>query len=256
MSKKKFIILSVVIGVLILIAYRWQSSENTPDTVRPEAEQPPQSEQNKKSIPPPPPPQSSVEPTEDSSSTAGFLPTKMEDPKRFEIFDKHLKEMAQCLKLKMNPLDPQSELSFETYNAVISPELGDIVTQETAWTVSDIRTKSGEVRRIHVQRGDDADDAGSRTLKYYAMDKDGSQKEIPLPKEQTHNPSDSLIASLESDGELLGTSSARLIYYKSGDDSLVVERNGKIYSFELSHGAKVYRCTGADSAETMKCQCE
>lgn len=258
MSKKQIIILSIVIGILVFIAYRWQSSENTPDTLRPEVEESSEkSGVSKTNIPPPPPPVVSSESLGESSASAGFLPTKIEDPKRFEVFQSHLKEMSQCLKLKMNPLDPQSELSFETFNAVISPDLGDILTQETAWTVTDIRTKSGEIRRIHVQRGVDGDDgSATRTLKYYSVDKDGSQKEIPLPQEQTVNPSDTLIASLESDGDLMGNSVARLIYYKGGDDLLFVERSGKIYSFELSRNGRTYRCTGADSAETMKCDCK
>lgn len=252
MSKTKIIILAVVVGLLIFFGYRWQSSENTPDTVKP----PVAPEQDKKNIPPPPPPQTSAVPAKDVSASAGFLPTQMEDPQRFEMFQKHLKEMSQCLHVKMNSLDPQSELSFDTFSSAISPELGDIVTKEMAWAVTDIRTKTGEVRRIHIERNFDADEGAPRLLKYYSVEADGSQKEIPLPKEQTTNPTDTLVASLEADGDLIGNSSAQLVYYKNGDDMMFVERNGKIYSFEVPHEGKTYSCTGADSSETMKCACK
>lgn len=258
MSKNKIIILAVVIGVLVFIAYRWQSSEHTPDTVRPEIEKSEEKSGSvKKNIPLPPPPQLASKTTGNEAASAGFLPTQMEDPKRFEVFQNHLKEMAQCLSIKINSLDPQSELSFETFNAAISPDLGDVLAQKNAWTLTDIRTSSGEVRRIFVEHDLDGGEVSApRTLRYYSLGKDGSQNEIPLPKEQTINPSETLIASLESDGDLLGNSVARLVYYKNGDDLMVVERSGKIYSFELPHGGKTYRCSGADASETMKCECK
>lgn len=256
MSKKKIIIISIIVGILVLIAYRWQSSEDTPDTVNPESEG--LKGGSIKSIPAPPPPIQRTDEKKNIASTddAGFLPTQMEDPERFEVFQKNLKDMAQCLNIKINPLDPQSELNFETFNSVISPDLGDVALQEMVWTISDIRTKSGETRRIYVQHERNDDGTPKRTLKYYSMGQDGSQKEIPLTKEQTSNPQDSLIASLESDGELLGNSSAVRAYYKNGNDLSLVERSGKIYSFELPHQGKSFSCTGADDATTMKCVCQ
>ncbi|MGZ3768837.1 MAG: hypothetical protein ACXVCP_05030 [Bdellovibrio sp.] len=257
MSKKKIIIISIIVGILVLIAYRWENPKKVPDNVAPGTED---SDKNgSKKIPEPPPPSSGNSQNNNNAETenAGFLPTKMEDPQRFEAFSKNMLALSQCLNIKTETLDPNSELSFDTFNSLLKPALGDVVTQETIWTSSDIKTKTGELRRIYVQQESDSDNGvPTRTLKYYSLSADGSQKEIPLSEDQTINPSDTLIASLESDGSLMGNSSAKRVYYKNGDDMLMVERSGKIYSFELPHGGKVFTCKGADAAETMKCACQ
>ncbi|MGZ3775370.1 MAG: hypothetical protein ACXVCY_14530 [Pseudobdellovibrionaceae bacterium] len=255
MSKKNILFFAVLIGVVIFIAYRWESPEHTPDSAAVSKETSSEKKDlRQRTLASPPPPVSAVS---KENASAGFLPTQMEDPKRFDAFQKRLKEMSQCLGLKVNSLDPQSELNFETFNAAISSELGEIVAQQTVWTTTDIRTKAGETRRIYIENNfENNDGLNARTLKYYSLGSDGSQKEIPLTKEQTVNPSDSLVASLEADGDLLGNSLARRIVYRNGDDLFLVERSGKIYSFDFAHGPKLYKCTGADSTEAMKCSCE
>lgn len=254
MSKKKIITISVVVAILILIGYRWQSSENTPDVppIQP-VERKAATVESIKSIPPFPMKTVST-PTKDTS--AGFLPTEMEDPKLFESFQKHLAEMGQCLKLKMLSLDPQSEINLETLSDVMAPDLGRIVGQSTDWSVTDIKTKTGEMRRIYIQYNPNANDPVKSTLKYIALNPNGSQKELELSPEQSKNPTENFLKSLESDGELVGNSVARKINYQGGYELYLVERNGKIYSFELPVNLKVYSCTGADSSETIKCECK
>ncbi|MBV2169278.1 MAG: hypothetical protein KUL82_11290 [Bdellovibrio sp.] len=254
---KKTTLLLLVIGVaaLLTVSYcQFWKGGNEAAVVNPETmgSLPPNSEQtktkSKAEIP-------SHEATGATSSASGFLPTQMEDAGKFEALQKHLKEMGQCLNMVVSPLDSQSEFNFETLNAAISADLGDVVTQSEEWSATDIRTKSGELRRIYIENSPDIAAESQRTLKYYSL-QGGTQKELPLSKEQTTNPSEALVASLESDGELVGRSVSRRLYYQNGDDLLLVERNGKIYSLELPHDGKTFRCTGLDSAVTMKCECK
>lgn len=252
MKKPNLILISGILAVILIFSYchfRKGGEEHTP-AVDPEtmgsvpaedADAAKQAAQNN--------------PSETSTTPApGFLPTQMEDPGKFEAIQKNLKEMAHCLNMQMGHLDAQSELNFETFNRVISPDLGDVVTQNEEWTATDIRTKSGELRRIFIQNSPDMETESARTLKYYAISQDGSKKELPLSKEQMGNPSEALIASLESDGELMDRSLSRRIFYQNGDDLLLVEKNGKIFSFELPHDGKVFNCQDVDSAQ-MKCTC-
>ncbi|HWU42086.1 MAG TPA: hypothetical protein VN132_01570, partial [Bdellovibrio sp.] len=96
----------------------------------------------------------------------------------------------------------------------------------------------------------------NRVLKYSTINANGSQTEIPISKEQSQNPTDTLIASLEGDGQITSKSMARKIYFQNGDDMSVVERNGHIYSFELAHDQKLFKCSGVDAASSINCSCK
>ncbi|WP_415062338.1 hypothetical protein [Bdellovibrio sp.] len=255
MKKTTLILLVIGAAALLTVSYcQFWKGDNAATVVNPETmgSPPPEGEQpkskSKAEIP-------SHEATGAAPSASGFLPTQMEDAGKFEALQKHLKEMGHCLNMVTSPLDAQSEFNFENLNTAISADLGDVVTQSEEWTATDIRTKSGELRRIYLENSPDTAAEPRRTLKYYSL-QGGSQKEIPLSKEQMTNPSDALVASLESDGDVVGRSLSRRIYYQNGDDLLLVERNGKIYSLELPHDGKTFRCTGLDSTKTMKCECK
>lgn len=191
-----------------------------------------------------------------SNGGSGFLPTQMEDPKRFEIYQQSLKQMAECLNIKIEDLDPQAEINFDYFNSVISADLGDIVAQIEEWSAVDIRTNSGDIRRIYIESSRSGEPDPERVLKYYSISPGGEHTELPLAKDQMSSPLDSLLASLEKDGDVIGRSVSRRIFYQNGDDLLLVERNGKIYSFQLPHEGKTFSCTAADSSSTMTCQCQ
>lgn len=247
------LIVAIIIGLLIFF---YLKPANTPEepSVNPESMGtiPPEASARANKATPPPPMDTAV-PT---GTAAGFLPTKMEDPQKFEAYQKHTQAMATCLNMKIQPLDPQAEINFDNFNKAISADLGDVVAQSDEWFTTDIRTPSGEVRRIYVENTNTASGEPTRTLKYSVMEASGVQREIPLAAEQTNNPTDTLIATLESDGSIVGKANSRRIFYQNGDDLLLVERDGKIYSFELPHDGKIFSCTGADSAVTMSCTCK
>jgi hypothetical protein len=190
-----------------------------------------------------------------NSGATGFLPTKMEDPKLFESIQKNIKEMSTCLNMKIGPFIEHDEMNLHTLVNVMSPDLGDVVGSKEDWTVTDIKTSGGEIRRIFVQVSDESQGPPVRTLKYFIMNPNG-QKEIPLSSEQSKNPTDTVMGSLEADGQLVGKSNAQRIYFQNGDDLSVVVRDGRIYGFELAHDQKTFKCTGFDSAGKMNCSCK
>ncbi|WP_295900121.1 hypothetical protein [uncultured Bdellovibrio sp.] len=257
MKKNTLILLIVGAAVILIISYCqfWSGGEKNPTAVvDPETmgNVPPESSSAAAGKPKgevPPPSEQAAAPS------AGFLPTQMEDAGKFEAYKKHLKEMAVCLNMQVGQLDPQSEINFETFNKAISPDLGDIVMTTDEWSATDIRTKAGELRRIYIENSPDPEKQSQKNLKYYSLSTSGEQKELPLAADQMANPSEALIASLESDGELVGKSTSRRMFYQNGDDLLLIERNGKIYSFELPHDGKTFTCIDADSAK-MACRCK
>lgn len=185
----------------------------------------------------------------------GFLPTKMEDPKRFALIQKNLKDMSVCLNMEMGTLAEDEDFNVATFNRIISPDLGGIVTVTEDWQATDIKTGSGELRRIFLQNQSDAEGNITRTVKYFSVNSGGQQTEIPLSGDQAKNPTETFLAGLESDGQLFSKSIARKYFYQNGDDLSLVERNGQIYYFELAHDKKIMKCSGLDSSKNMSCSC-
>jgi hypothetical protein len=97
-------------------------------------------------------------------------------------------------------------------------------------------------------------DSGT-SLKYYSIGADGEQKELPLTEEQTNDPSETLVASLEADGTVISKSKSQRAFFQNGGNVLTVERNGKLYSFDVPYNEKRFRCEGIDAASTIKCNC-
>lgn len=206
----------------------------------------------KKNTPPEPVPPVDMNVKEPNTQT--FIPTKMEDPQLFDTWSANLKDMAKCLNMDIKPLNKNSEVNFEAVNQAILPDLGEVVAQYDDWTATDIKTPSGEVRRIFIQYNND-NEPPTRKVSYYSY-KDGKQTNISLTKDQSENPTDTAIASIEGDGRVFGQSVSRRIGYINGDDLLLSEKNGKIFSYSLHHDGAQFSCTGADKSSTFKCNCK
>lgn len=258
MTKRSSIILgAIVVAIILVISYCYfgggfgKSSNVPPDLPNPHGDPavPTAGKTQAAEVPEP----ASGEPATDAN---GFLPTKMEDPKLFEGLQTNFKQMSVCLNMKMGPFSQGDDMNFETLNTIIAPDLGDIVTTTEDWSATDIKTNSGEIRRIFLRTNPSNDTEQTKTLNYYSIQPNGSQKEISLSKEQRTNPTDTLLASLEGDGQLVSKSVARKVYYQNGDDLSVVERNGRVYSFELAHDGKTFKCSGVDAAKTLNCNCK
>lgn len=254
MNKKSAFFLGLIVAIVLIVSYchrqrdaGQEGAELAPETLGTPASSASDAKAAVKAEPPP------MEAPSAPAAT-GFLPTEMEDPQKFELYQQKIKEMGTCLNMIVKPLDPGVEVNFDTFNQSINADLGDVVTQDEEWVATDLRTKDGELRRLYLERVGDPE--GSRSLQYFSYAADGSRKELPLSKEQKINPSETLLASLEADGEVVGRSMSRRIFYQNGDDLLLVEKNGKIFSFQLMHDGATYSCTGADKSATFQCQCK
>lgn len=254
MNKKSALFIGLIVAIVLIISYchtqrdaGQEEAELAPETLGTPAEQATEVKGAGKAEPPP-----MEAPAE--ATGAGFLPTEMEDPQKFELYQQKIEELGTCLNMIVKPLDPGVEVNFDAFNQSINEDLGDVVTQDEEWVATDLRTKDGELRRLYLERVGDPE--GSRSLQYFSYAADGSRKELPLSKEQKINPSETLLASLEADGEVVGRSVSRRIFYQNGDDLLLVEKNGKIFSFQLVHQGISYSCTGADKSSTFQCQCK
>ena len=255
MNKKSAIVSVVILVVILLLSYCY-FGKNSQNGTFPANMPPSDTSEGKTTSDQKTTPSNEGDASPMNANAAGFLPTKMEDPERFELIQKNIKGLGQCLHIEVGTFDKSEDFNFESLNELVAPDLGQVVHQEEEWTSTDIKTTSGEIRRIFIKNSGADTGSVTRQLKYYAMNPQGGQKELPISKDQEFNPSETLIASLESDGQLVTKSMARKFFYQNGDDLNVVEKNGQIYSFGLGHEGAFFSCQGVDSAKTINCTCK
>lgn len=248
MKKQTQIIAIAIVAVVITLTYcHFRSSTPEVPAVNPDelGSLPPEDavENPKAAVPPP-----------SDANASAFLPTQMESPEMFASLQKMIADMNSCLGTR-GQLKDSEEFNFEVLNAMLAPFLGEVVMTTNEWKTTDIQTSSGEIRRIYLEFQADVMSEQAAALKYYSVNQQGVQTEIPLSEEQKSDPSETLIASLEADGSPIGNASSQRVFYQNGGNALIVDRNGKLYSMDIPLDGKRFRCDGMDAVATLKCRC-
>lgn len=170
-------------------------------------------------------------------------------------FGQSLQQLSQCLNISVAVNDPAPELLLVNLEEALAGDLGGSVVTESEWKSTDLRMADGESRRLFIQAVTNEQGEIERRLQYFSTDSEGVTTQLPLAEEQSVNPSETLLASLEADGLVTRRSEARKIFYQNGDELHVAENQEKIYFFELNHEGRIFRCTGFDRIATVDCLC-
>ena len=165
-------------------------------------------------------------------------------------FKQRLEDLSSCLQLRDIKPGPDSPiLSFATLNNSLVTKFGGLKQQSDLWASTEIQTPTGARRRLLADFRQE-----QPSLHYLEIQPDGTQKDLELTPEQSADPSESLIASLEADGKILAKARERLISYQNGQTIQVREVEGQVYSFTVQQGAKSYSCT-RDTEQDLNCTC-
>lgn len=159
-----------------------------------------------------------------------------------EQFASAMEQLSECLAVPMPLLDASQGVSVSSFEDALNEDLGSVIFREDEWTVTDLRTSSGEARRLFIQNALGPSGEMERRLKYYSVGDGGQLTELPLAQEQRMNPTEALMASLESDGVITSRSSSKKIFTQNGAELHVAEAQGKVYSFEVMFEGKSFRC--------------
>ncbi len=171
-----------------------------------------------------------------------------------EAFGQSMKQMAACVGLNSSNISGErQDPSFDSLLATVKSDLGDPILRSEDWVTWNMRV-GGEERRIRIETDYSDSDQASRHLLYFKVDKEGQPTLIPLPSEQTKDPSESFIASLQRDGEVYEEEKGERVYFENGQEMVLTEKNGKIDDFEFSNGSKTFRCAGI-LATASSCKC-
>lgn len=173
--------------------------------------------------------------------------------KASEFFGQSMKQMSTCLGINAAGDSDKVDPSFESLTALVKADLGDPIMRSEDWVTWNMRAGSEE-RRIRIETDYSDSEKSSRHLLYFKLDAQGQPTLIPLPSEQTKDPSDSFIASLQKDGEVYEEEKGQRAYFDNGQEMVLTEKNGKIDDLEFSNGAKTFRCAGILTT-SPSCKC-
>lgn len=170
-------------------------------------------------------------------------------------FSEALSQITHCLGLKSIENSGRSMPTETEMLDLLKPDLTEPVIQSSDWQMTSLVTADGEERKIKMETDYTNDEDVTQVLKYYRVEKDKSLTQIPLPPEQTQDPSDTFIASLEKDGNVSAREKASRYYFQSGEELLITDKNGLIQNFEMSRQGRTVKCQNL-SVNNSTCGCQ
>ena len=251
--RKNFILLVVgVVGLAVLLYFVSPLSRTEAENSKP-----PVTEVVEETAPPP------VEETKPETTApvaaapvavaASAAPTVA--PAVMKLFAQKLRELGTCLDTQNNVPGDELEPNLQVLIDSVRGEWGESVINTEDWMQVEMETPEGEKRRLRVEMDFDSDTQVQRKLKFLAVGKDGqSTTPIPVPEDQAIEPSDSLIASLETGNKILTKEKFERIYFQNGEEIVAKQKDGFITELEVNKGPKSFKCIKTNE-ETADCQC-
>lgn len=232
MSNKQYLLIVGLIGAALWAALRFSTQKNSDTTL--DHPLPEQSTAN--ALP--------SAPTSESPSEA-TTPLPLLGP--------HLRKISECLQIQNTPND-SAELSFMALQSSLRSDLGEVASRELDWKNVHLTLPNGEKRRIRLEVEPISEEASGLRLKYYGVDSEELPIPLPLPENQSLNPSEAFIASLEGEGQITLREEAHRGIYTKGSELYYVERNGTLSELEINHLGKSVKCQNLQSPKGS-CNC-
>lgn len=186
--------------------------------------------------------------TESPKPSAEVTAINDSKPLTSESQESHLKEnfigflnmVNKCLDIKNSIDESITEPNVENILSSVQNELGEPVIRSEDWTSTEIELSNGQKKMIKVETSYENDDL-VRSLKYFQMTNQGLIP-IELSKDQTTDPSPTLLASLEGEGRITKKEKSERIFFQNGEEILYTEMNSKVDFIEMTKGGKTLRC--------------
>lgn len=170
-----------------------------------------------------------------------------------EQFMTSIQTLGSCLKIPLSQRAPPNAIQLDYLLQSIQDTLGVSIAENTDSESIDIQLANGEFRRIVIESvyGEDTID---RKMNYFSVKANGESTPLPLSEDQSLNPTDSLIASLESDGVVQSRNIIRRKYYSNGEELRYIEHSGQLAEFQIWRNGQSYSCDKMLTSQ-FHCQC-
>lgn len=244
MKLKSFFQIGIVLGLVVALVsgVLWLRSERSQAQVR--AEQSQQEENLDEDTGPDARLDEDLTARQNPSPTPEKSRSEPVDPaKASEFFGQTLRQLSACLGVRSLSGADRVEPTVENLVNSVKGDFGEPILRSQDWVTWNIKV-GGEERRIRVETDYSDSEETSTHLLYFKLDSQGQPTLIPLPSEQTRNPSEAFIASIQKDGEVYQEEKGERAYFENGQEMVLTERNGKVDDLEFSNGTKTFRCAG------------
>jgi hypothetical protein len=188
-----------------------------------------------------------VNPPIDANNSATVEPVQ-------KLFAQHLKAMSQCLQIKNQADQEQLEPSLDQLFQSLKPAFGDVSVLTDDWTQTDLKYSDGMTRRIRTEISYENPSNPTKYLYVYRINEQGLPELEPISEEQSQNPSDEYILSLEAGSDATLKEKGGRAYFTGGEELIIIEKNAKLDSFTLTKNNKTFSCNSMTSLES-NCQC-
>ncbi len=169
-------------------------------------------------------------------------------------FTKALLGVQSCFKFQNTLQGIDGDPNLENWKSALRNELGEVVLEAEDWTTTHLVLPNGEKRRIRIESEVSDDQRITRKLKYAGVDKDDLPVPINLPSEQTVDPNETFIASLEKEGQVTLVEKAQRLYYSDGSEVMSVLRNNLVSEIEINKEGRSFHCWNMDK-DNHQCDC-
>ncbi|MNL37069.1 hypothetical protein D3C87_1591900 [compost metagenome] len=162
-------------------------------------------------------------------------------------------QVTKCLDVDAQNFETE-DMRPEKFVAKMQETFGGITMKSEDWSRRRIRMKSGEERSIRIELDENDEGKVVKKLTYYGSASESPESVLPISREQTDNPSETLIASLVSDGELLATEKSYTLYFNNGPQATYLERDGVVVGFHFDLNGKSFQCENMDRQGQCTCR--
>lgn len=163
-----------------------------------------------------------------------------------------LNKLSECTEIKNSASDANAEPTLQTVLDSVQSDLGEPVIRSEDWNSTEVLLNDGSRRIIRMETVYEDDDIVKK-LKYYQVGEQGLTP-LELTREQSINPNDSFLASLEKEGEVINREKSERVFFQNGEEVMFVEKNGKILNSEIIRAGKSLKC-GEFGQQSFRCQC-
>lgn len=163
-----------------------------------------------------------------------------------------LNKLSECTEIKntvpSSPVEPTLAAILES----VQSELGEPVIRSEDWNTTEITLGDGSRRVIRIETVYEDDDI-IRRVKYYQVD-NGNLIPLELTSDQSNNPSDTFLASLEKEGSVTSRERSERVFFQNGEEVTYTEKDGKLANSEIIRAGKSLKCSDYGQS-SFKCQC-
>ncbi len=163
-----------------------------------------------------------------------------------------LKQLSECTEIKNSVSSGSVEPTLTSILDSVQSELGEPVIRSEDWTSMEIKVADNSKKLIRMETVYEDDDIVKK-LKYYQVTPT-RMVPIELSREQSVNPSESFLASLEKEGEIVGREKSERVFFQNGEEISYVEKDGRLQSSEIIRAGKSLKC-GDFGLSSFRCQC-